>query len=320
MANMSVWLKNTYEVTQIQGGDRFNLNFNGMSLAVQLVSLDLTDEAKAKALLKEKILNKKVTVIPESAAGTSSDGLQLVYCIVNDDGKKLLINETLLKKGFASYKKVGSEKFAKLQTKMAGAAQAQPTASKLASSSSSKGATFSKDIKTVSELYSKKYHLKTCRWAKLINPQSLIVYENYSVAEKANKFPCSNCCYERVKEKRVELAASKKTKSKSASGSSSKKLTGSLFAVEGAKYFYSPVSKKLAKLGADQVLAFSSVKEAKAAKFRADPGSLRIDNPVVPGPTGSECIGRALPYLRPCRRDASHSTGLCDPCLNGSIR
>ena len=90
-----------------------------------------------------------------------------------------------------------------------------------------------------------------------------------------------------------------------------------MFGIKNDKFFYSPVSKKLAKADGATLVKYSSLAEAKKSGRRPDPGSLRIQNPVVPPPEGKECIGRRLPYLRPCRRDADHPTGLCEFCLDG---
>ena len=304
--NAQKWLTSKYKVTGVQAGDRFSVDFNGLTLMVRLVSVKTSDEKGAKAFLEKKIKGQQITIIPEESAGTSSEGFQFVYAILKKDGQNLFINEQLIKEGLATYKNTESKTYSKLQTALKKASLNQgPVTIKVEQKD------FDNKDKVCSELYSKRYHLMSCRWAKMIDAQSRIVYKGFPAAEKADKQPCSKCLYERVKEKRVQ-----EKKSGDKAGASH---VGGLFGVEKYKRFYSPVSKRLRRLK-DGVVKFDSLKMARASGFKADPGSLRIDNPVLPAPTGKECIGRALPYLRPCRRETEHSTGLCEPCLNGRIK
>jgi hypothetical protein len=325
-AQANHWLKTKYEVKKVMAGDKFSVNFNGMSLVVKLVSVKITNPDGAKALLEKHIQGEKVTIIPDEDAGVSPEGLQLVYNVVAKDKKKFFMNELLIKEGFADYVPVKSKRYGSLQSKLktAFAGQKKSTSS-TSTASSTPTSGLDKSSKVCSELYSRKYHLLSCRWAKMINAQSRIIYDGFEPAEKAKKMPCSHCLYERVKEVRKMMASSKKKQSKGArkapsSKASSKKPVGGLIGIKGDKSFYSPVSKKLSNLTEDRYVIFASLKEARASGRRPDPGSLRIENPVVPGPEDGECIGRGLPYLRPCRRDAAHETGLCDPCLNGRVR
>jgi hypothetical protein len=323
-AEANHWLKTKYEVKKVLSGDKFSVDFNGMSLVVKLVSVKVTNESGAKALLEKHIQGQKVTIIPDEDAGVSPEGLQLVYNVVATGGKKLFMNELLIKEGLADHVPVKSKRYGSLQGKLKSAFSQQKKSALSAKESSDSGA-LDESSKVCSELYSRKYHLLSCRWAKMINAQSRILYEGFAPAEKAKKMPCSHCLYERVKEVRKEIALRKKTQSKGARNApsskvSSKKPIGGLIGIKGDKSFYSPVSKKLSNLTEDKYIIFATLKEARASGRRPDPGSLRIENPVVPGPEDGECIGRGLPYLRPCRRDASHETGLCGPCLNGSVR
>jgi|SaaInlStandDraft_1057018.scaffolds.fasta_scaffold09868_4 hypothetical protein len=305
-ANAKNWLTSKYEVKSIQGGDRFSVDFNGLALMVRLVSVKISDSKGAKKYLEESIKGKKITIIPEESAGTSSEGFQFVYAILKSDDGNLFANEELIKKGFATYDNVESKTYDKLQTALKKASLEQTTLHLKV-----KQTDFDNKDKVCSELYSKRYHLMSCRWAKMIDAQSRIVYKGFPAAEKAGKQPCSKCLYERVKNKRVE--------EKKSGGTSGAAHVGGLFGVEKYKRFYSPVSKRLRRIDKG-VVKFETLKDAKASGYKADPGSLRIDNPVLPAPTGKECIGRALPYLRPCRRETELPTGLCEPCLNGRIK
>jgi hypothetical protein len=321
-ANASHWLKTKYEVTKVLGPDKFSVNFNGMALVVKLVSVDIKNEEKATELLKKIIEGEKVTIIPDEEAGVSPEGLQLVYNVVAKSGKKVFLNEAMIKEGYATYVPVKSKLYKSLQAKLKTAASQQKVVK--SSSSAKKNEALDPSSKVCSELYSRKYHLLSCRWGKMISKQSRIIYEGFDAAEKAKKMPCSHCLYERVKEVRRKKASSSKEKSISArkvpTKTSTSKPVGGLIGIVGDKSFYSPVSKKLANLPKEKFIIFSSLKKARASGRRPDPGSLRIDNPIVPGPEQGECIGRGLPYLRPCRRDAGHATGLCEPCLNGRVR
>lgn len=339
-ADVRPWLTNKFEVTKILPTGSFVLNFNGMNVAVRLVSLKAKDDQKIVKYLESNILRKKITVIPEESAGTSPEGLQLAYAIFEEGDKKIFVNEELIKAGLASYESVGSEQFAKLQSKLL-EASIQTTAT-AASGEETKSAPISGQV--CSELYSKKYHTMECRWAKLLNPQSRIMYDSFEAAEKTDKFPCSQCLYDRVKEMRTTASQQKREQSTAAVTSpsstatetdhknnavtseekgdspSNKKALGGLIGLKGDNFFYSPVSKKMAGLKPGQFVVFMSLEEAKASGRKPDPSTLRIDNPVVPAPVDKECIGRSLPYFRPCRRDSAGPSGLCEPCLNGSVK
>lgn len=318
VADDSKWLKSTFEVKQVLSGDRFSIDFNGIALVVKLVSLRLDDENGAKAFLEEKIKGKSLNIIPEQGAGLSPKGFQLVYAILKEDGGSFFVNEQLILEGFASHVGVESKKYERLQTVLQKATLKKKT---VRISQNPGNVKFNPEAKVCSELYSKRYCILNCRWAKLINPQSRIIYTNYEAAEKVGKNPCSSCLYERVKQKRME---ERKSQPSSASKKEKKKAgtqhTGALFGLKKDKRFYSPISKKIARASEDDVISFSTVAEAKADGRKPDPASLRIDSPILPAPTGKECIGRSLPFLRPCRIETDHPTGLCEPCLNGRAK
>jgi hypothetical protein len=327
------WLTSKYDVKNVISGDRFAIDFNGIQLIVNLASVKVTKSDDAKLALKQWLEGNKVTIIPESEAGTTAEGFQRVYVFAFQGSKKSFINQEMIEKGYAEYVKVKSKSYGKLQDAMS------ETQEKILKETAGSSSSLDKEVmekgmfKTVSELYSKKYHRTECRWANMIHPQSQIIYDSYQDAELAKKFPCSSCCYSRVLELRKQDAMKKKLSGASSSSSSSKSTTsrstttakkaepekhaGYLFGIKNDKFFYSPVSKKLAKADGASVVKFSSLRDAKKSGRRPDPGSLRIQNPVVPPPEGKECIGRRLPYLRPCRRDADHPTGLCEFCLDG---
>ena len=331
------WLKNKYKVKKILSSDKFIIDFNGISMPVSLTYVKVNDHDKAKKILTDILLDNKITIIPEEEAGLTDTGMQRVYAFGKLNGKKLFIQEKLIKDGAAEYLEGKSKSYKKLLSILKKAQGGAKSSSTTKTSSSSKNQSF------CSELYSKKYHTLHCKWAKNMNPKSRIIYDSMASAEKASKGPCNSCLFERVGELRKLKYASKKTSTKSTSSSkktasskstsstkrtsssktsskSTSSLIGSLFGIKGSEYFYSPISKKISKAKGSELVVYSTVADAKKAGKKPDPRSLRIDNPVMPKPKGKECIGRALPYLRPCRRETDHSTGLCKPCLNGKMR
>ena len=324
------WLTSKYDVKEIISGDKFSIDFNGIQLVVSLASIKLSKSDDAKLALKKWLEGNKVTIIPEPYAGTTSEGFQRVYVFAFNGTSKAFINQKMIEEGYGEYLKVKSKSYGKLQDAMSETQKKHLKENSASSSAIDKEVMENGMIRVLSELYSKRYCRKDCRWAKLIHPQSQIIYDSYQDAELVGKFPCSQCFYPRVLELRKQEAMKKKL-SKNETSSSSKKTTttiarkktelevrkhvGYLFGIKGDKFFYSPVSKKLANIDESKLIKFSSIKAAKKSGRRPDPGSLRIENPVVPPPEGKECIGRRLPYLRPCRIDADHPTGLCENCL-----
>lgn len=307
------WLKSTYKVKQVFSGDRFAIDFNGISLVVKLVHVEVADIKASKKYLKKIILNKKITVVPEEAMGLSDQGFQQVYAFIKRSGKRIFVNESLIKKGYVKYVPGKTEKFKKFISIL------EKTSRKFSKKEEKKE---SSEHGFFSELYSKKYCKESCRWVKMMNPQSRIKYDAYATAEKAGKVPCSLCMHTRLKAYRLEKRSKKKNKKQTnvASSSSKKKISknkivGFLFGYKNK--FYSPTSKKLAQFPFDELVKYASLKEAKLSKKKPDSSSLRIGNPVLPPPMGKECIGRALPLMRPCRQESNHPTGLCEPCLQG---
>lgn len=324
-ADTKTWLRSKYKVRKVLNGLQFIIDFNGIGLPLNLVHLDVQNQKGAKELLLKTIQGKKLTIIPEEAEGLTEMGMQQVYAFYKVGSKKTFVNELLIKKGFANYKEGKSEKYKKLLALLKKAGGNSESSSSKSSASS--------DSEYCSELYSSKYHKLSCRWAKKMNPQSRIIYETMVSAEKAKKKPCNSCLFERVgelrklkaKQKKTSVSSKPKSQTKqkektSETKSKSKKAVGALFATKSSKYFYSPISKELAKFDSKDLIAYKNVKNAKAAGKKPDPRTLRIGNPVMPPPKGKECIGRALPYLRPCRRETEDPTGLCEPCLNGRMR
>ena len=109
-----------YEVTKILPKGDFTLNFNGATVLVRLVSLKMNDEAdkKIQHYLENHLLNKFIQVVFELSAGTSPEDIRLAYAIFKEDGKRTFINEELIKLGWATYERVESATYSKLQEKL----------------------------------------------------------------------------------------------------------------------------------------------------------------------------------------------------------
>lgn len=314
-ASSKSWLKNKYKVKQVLSGDRFAVDYQGINLVVKLVGVKVSHEDKARKELESLIKGKRAIIVPEELAGITDSGLQQVYAFIGDGQKRIFVNDHLIQKEVAQFVDGPSLQFKKFMNKMRESSlRHQPPEKKL-------------DKTQIggfcSELHSKKYHLVSCKWSKLMNEQNRIIYDSTSSAERVGKTPCYHCLYSRVKEirlKRSRVASSTSKRLSKGPARNTDDMTGYLFGNSDDNYFYSPVSKKLPKFKNTNLIRFNSLKEALSSGRKADMGSLRINNPVVPKPVGKECIGRSLPYMRPCRRETTHPTRLCEPCLNGRIR
>jgi hypothetical protein len=162
----------------------------------------------------------------------------------------------------------------------------------------------------VAELNSRQYHVSTCSSAKRLSKRNIIRYASADAAERAGKKPCGWCLAERAEKF-----------SKSDKAASRRKLPGALIGLKSnTRFFYTPVAPQLKKVKVDDMIAFKTVAKAKASGRKPDPISMRLT--ALPGyplelPEKGECIGRALPFYRPCRRDAKGPSGLCIYCAKG---
>ena len=167
----------------------------------------------------------------------------------------------------------------------------------------------------VSELNSTFYHLQTCPSANRLSKRSLIRYTSPEAAERAGKRPCSRCQRGRAREFNRKTSAPQTRR---------RQWPGKLIGLKSNKtFFYSPVSVHLKKAQLSDMIGFNTLKEAKASGRKPDPYSLRLT--ALPGypvekPEPGECIGRALPYYRPCRRAPADESGLCLECQRGELR
>ncbi|MBF0244440.1 MAG: hypothetical protein HQL31_04125 [Planctomycetes bacterium] len=291
-----------YEVLKVPSGDKLVINFKGLTLMMRLVCIQAPEQGgeSAQKALATLVEGKEVTIIPETSMGLSDDGLQQIYCFVRkEDNKQLFVNEELLRQGMARFRAGKTDDFKVFMDKLEALKNMDIPEHHLG--------------KAVycSELNSKRYHEASCKWVASINKQSLIKYDNYLAAEKASKEPCTLCLHARVKELRV-LGNKQKD--------SGQNFTGALFGIEGDNKFYSPVALTLEKADPANVVRYASLKDAKDAGLKPDPSSLRLESAILSPPKGDECIGRCLPFFRPCLRPSNHPTGLCEACLNGRIK
>lgn len=295
----TTWLNSKFKVLDILPGDKLVVDFKGLKIAVRLAHLaPLAQNEKAREFLRQNLIGKDVVIIPEDAAGLGEDGFPRVYAFLKGKDKSDFVNEDFLKAGLCSFaKEKASGDYKQFLDKLEVASQEAKPAADYRSSGS-----------FCSELNSKRYHTMACKWATQMDQQSRIMYESFDAAEKADKSPCSLCLYDRVKDVRASGGEDNQEKTD--------RIHGHIIGLKGDDLFYSPVSKAVAQARLDELVLFKSLKEARESGRKPDPGSLRIDNPVVPAPAVGECIGRALPFFRPCRRPATQPTGLCEACLN----
>ncbi len=301
-ADTSKWLTQRHTVVSVPAWDRIVIQYQDLPITVRLAQLKAHGNINKTRDFLANLLNKQsINIVPEDALGLSAEGLPQVYVFLKQQkDAPLLINEELLRQGLAEFSDGGSEKFVSILDKMRKTAADVPPP-----------ADYKEAGELVGELNSKLYHKTTCKWAAQMT--SRIAYDNFEAAEKAGKQPCSLCLFDRVKDLRTSAGAQK--------GNEIRNIANKIVGLKSDDFYYSPVAKKVTDAPLADIILFDSLQEAQDSGRKPDPGSLRIDNPAVPAPEGDECIGRGLPYFRPCRRPAEkHPTGLCEPCRNGRIR
>jgi hypothetical protein len=153
-----------------------------------------------------------------------------------------------------------------------------------------------------SELNSSQYHLPTCRWARRMSPQRRIRYASAAAATRAGKRPCFICFEQAAKQ---ALPGAQKREVRIVPG------VGPLVGLKSV--FHAPNCDRLPDDGAG-CASFSTVKAATAAGLSPCTRCLRLSGGMVPLPLPGECIGRAPPGRRPCRRPPADASGLCSYC------
>jgi hypothetical protein len=136
-----------------------------------------------------------------------------------------------------------------------------------------------------------------------MSPQRRIRYASVAAAERAGKRPCFICFAQAAKER---LPGAQTRTVRIVPG------VGPL--VGFGAVFHAPNCEQLPDDGAGCV-SFRTVAAATAAGLAPCTHCLRLSGGMVPLPEKGECIGRAPPGRRPCRRSPADESGLCSYCL-----
>lgn len=297
-------------------GDRVVVNYAGMPVTVRLAHLNFDggNLSGAKTLIENLSKRKLVRVAFSTEAGLDENGFPNVFMTIG--GK--LANAEIVKAGFAAYDNGGKPSkyyHVKLAAAVKAAAKAghavsvsakpprKPSAAKSNASTASPGVSGGSYY---AELQSSNYHTAHCRWARQMSSQRRIRYKSVDAAERAGKMPCWICMEKRAK------AAMMGNKSRDGGV---KVVAGAGPLVGLVKTFHAPNCERILKKKASDLKSFDTVAAAKRAGLAACTRCLRLDNKLIPAPGPDECIGRAPPGRRPCRRAPANKSGLCSHCL-----
>lgn len=328
--DVSADIGGSFRVVDVVGPDKVKISFYGLPVVVRLANLKPLPEAEKT--LETLISSRKVTITYADELGTDDSDVPYVYMGVGPAMSRKFVNIELIKQGLADYdcSKAHSKRYDKrftsalakakkarlgiwsnkhaAETGTGGSAVLADTASVPAGNDISRP----KKGKVISELNSRFYHLPTCPYAERLSERRLIRYASFKAAERAGKRPCRRCLRQR---------AGKFGSMADGAAKGRRRWPGKLIGLKSdPTYFYSPVSPKLKKVDESDMIGFDTLKEAKASGRKPDPISLRLTS--LPGypsepPAPGECIGRALPYFRPCRRAPADESGLCLECQRG---
>jgi endonuclease YncB( thermonuclease family) len=315
-----------HPVSSVPGGDRVVIVYAGLPVTVRLAHVALPASAElqqdARQAVEKLVKGKLVRAAYSPEYGLDENGLPRVFLSA---GTKI-VNEELVREGLAKYEDGGKpSKF--YRTKMASADKAARHAKRgvwasggavVASTGGRRPIGRSRPsvaMATVtapreaagvvySELNSSQFHLPTCRWARQMSPQRRIRYKSVESAIKTGKRPCWICLSEQAKT------------SVFGSGKSGRKVKvlagkGALVSVDGMVHACN--CEDILNRG-DDVVTVQTPKEAESAGVRPCKKCLRLAGGEVPLPEKGECIGRAPPHRRPCRRAPADESGLCLYC------
>jgi len=330
--DVSADIAGSFKVVEVVAPDKARISFYGLPVVVRLANLKAQPEAKA--MLEKLIGCKEVTITFADELGTDESEVPYVYMGVGPAMARKFVNIELVKQGFADYdyRKARSRRYdARFTSARAEAKKAKlgiwsktekdDSAEAIAHVKHTEPAVHTEDTKhtepaakgkVLSELNSRFYHLPTCPIAKRLSKHSRIRYASFEAAERAGKRPCARCLRKRAR---------KLTKKSDTPTKGRRNWPGKLIGLKSdPTYFYSPVAVQLRKVPLSDMIGFDTLKEAKASGRKPDPYSLRLT--ALPGyplekPEPGECIGRALPYFRPCRRAPADASGLCLECQRG---
>lgn len=307
-----------HPVQSVPRGDRVVVDYAGLPVTVRLAHLGFAGSGQAMTEAQKRIrtlvTGKRVRVAYCPEAGLDADGFPQVYVFAG----VLNVNEELVQKGLARYEP-GKKPSRHYHQKMAradsiareaglglwasggparkeGAPAAVAVASPAPGEAGPAGGCYS-------ELNSSLYHTANCRWALRMSPQRRIRYRSFGAAERVGKKPCWICLGERANKKAFGHV---KRTFRTVRGK------GPLLGYRGR--FHAPNCEEILDR-ANECAEFKTAGAPKAAGLAPCTLCLRLSGGEVPLPSPGECIGRAPPHRRPCRRAPSGESGLCLRCL-----
>ena len=316
----------THPVRSVPRGDRIVVEYAGLPVTVRLAQIVVPDSAaeEARAALESLVKGRRIRVAYCPEAGLDAEGLPQAYAIAGIKN----VNQELVRRGLARYE-AGAKRSRHYHQKMVSAdaaarkvkagiwaSVASGPAERPAAQSPAVGLGRShargsarrllKGRGVYSELNSSMYHLATCRWAKQMSPQRRIRYRSYDAAERAGKKPCWMCLAERAQgAMQAGLGAKRGKRVRVIRGK------GPLVGHEGV--FHAANCEKILDK-AERCASHGTVGEARAAGLGPCTRCLRLSGGPIPLPQKGECVGRAPPHRRPCRRAPADDSGLCSYC------
>jgi endonuclease YncB( thermonuclease family) len=302
-------LAGSHKVEDVIAPDRVRIGFNGLPVVVRLANVKA--RAEAKVALYEMVGGKSVSLAYADELGLDESGVPYVYLVLGADKDRKVVNVELIARGVADYD--FSRARSRLFDRDFSAALDKARQAKAGMWSGGAGApqVTPPDAAggVVAEMNSSLYHLPTCLDAQRLSASNMIRYASPEAAERAGKSACPRC-----QQQHTQQTAGGSGRTQDGRAVRAGKLIG---LKSDPTYFYSPVAPKLKGVPASDMIGFETLDAARASGRKADPMSLRLNAP--PGfppcpPEPGECIGRAAPYFRPCRRAPADASGLCLEC------
>lgn len=310
-----------HPVKAVPRGDMVVVSYAGLPVTVRLAHLARPESSavleRCRDALETLLKGARVRVVYSPEAGLDAEGRPFVYL---DTGSSV-VNAELVRKGLARYEDGGKPSRAyRAKMHLADAAARKGrvgiwekgvAAGVAATPKADGGAAGLAAAVPVpahvgafcSELDSSTYHLASCRWAERMSPQRRIRYASADAARRAGKRPCFICLSE---EAAAGLPGKAPGKVKVVGGK------GPIVGHDGA--FHAPNCEKVLAVPRDELSSHDTVDVARAAGLTPCEACLRLSGGRMPAPAEGECIGRAPPFRRPCRRAPADPSGLCLHC------
>lgn len=323
-------IEGSYKVEAVVGPDMVRISFHGLPVTVRLANIKAGPEAQTS--LESLVADQAVSIRFADELGLDASGTPYVNMAFGPAKARKIANIELVAMGAADYdvSQAGSKQYNdaftaardKARTAQLGiwagtggttvaASETTETAAVAASAATGTQAGPASNSGVVAEMDAFFHHLPSCPDARRLSTRNTVRYASPEAAERAGKTPCLRCQLTRAEALRKAGHASP----------GRRPWPGRLIGLKSdPTYFYSPVAPRLKDADTDDMLGFETVEEAKATGRKPDPVSLRLA--VIPGypadpPEPGECIGRALPFFRPCRRAPADTSGLCLECQRG---